>query len=169
MATTLHKSDSDAMNTRGARMRREVFPRATLSFIHTVARSIGNTYVYICISACSLHTLEARNINAKLINQPACNLFIQSNGTVVPQRIRVLRGIKDYRDVGRVIEFDGKPKLDIWSQDHCNEFNGTDSTIFPPFLTEADDIVSFSPDICRSLGATFRHKSKVKGKTQERK
>ncbi|XP_076639657.1 sensory neuron membrane protein 1 [Colletes latitarsis] len=91
------------------------------------------------------------------------SLFGPKNGTVVPERIRVLRGIKNYKDVGRVIEFDGKPALTIWSDDHCNAFNGTDSTIFPPLLTDDDDIVSFSPDICRSLSAHYTHKTKVKG------
>lgn len=75
----------------------------------------------------------------------------------------MLRGIKNYKDVGRVTEFDGKPKLDIWAGDDCNNFNGTDSTIFPPLMTEQDDIVSFSPDICRSLSAHFTHKTKIKG------
>ncbi|XP_017757979.1 PREDICTED: sensory neuron membrane protein 1-like [Eufriesea mexicana] len=90
-------------------------------------------------------------------------LFGPKNGTVLPDRIRVMRGIKNYKDVGRVTEVNGKTALDIWSADHCNQFNGTDSTIFAPLLTEKDDIVSFSPDICRSLGARFDHKTKVKG------
>ncbi|XP_017795434.1 PREDICTED: sensory neuron membrane protein 1-like [Habropoda laboriosa] len=91
------------------------------------------------------------------------SLFGPKNGTVLPERIRVLRGIKNYKDLGRVTEFDGKPALSLWTADHCNEFNGTDSTIFPPLLTEEDDIVSFAPDICRSLGAHFTEKTKVKG------
>ncbi|CAK9811125.1 Sensory neuron membrane protein 1 [Anthophora plagiata] len=91
------------------------------------------------------------------------SLFGPKNGSILPQRIRVLRGMKNYRDLGRVTEFDGKPALTIWTEDHCNAFNGTDSTIFPPLLTEQDDIVSFSTDICRSLGARFVQKTKVKG------
>ncbi|XP_076179676.1 sensory neuron membrane protein 1 [Ptiloglossa arizonensis] len=91
------------------------------------------------------------------------SLFGPKNDSIMPERIRVLRGLKNYKDVGRVTEFDGKPALTIWPEDHCNEFNGTDSTIFPPLLTENDDIVSFNPDICRSLSAHYQHKSKVKG------
>lgn len=91
------------------------------------------------------------------------SLFGPKNGTVVPERIRVLRGLKNYKDVGRVTEVDGKPALTIWAGPECNEFNGTDSTIFPPLMTEADDIVSYSPDICRSLSAYYTHKTKVKG------
>ncbi|XP_026669914.1 sensory neuron membrane protein 1 isoform X2 [Ceratina calcarata] len=91
------------------------------------------------------------------------SIFGKQNGTIAPQRIRVLRGIKNYKDLGRVIEFDGKPALTIWAGDKCNTFNGTDSTIFPPLIQEGDDIVSFSPDVCRSLAAQFAHKNKVKG------
>ncbi|XP_012339100.2 LOW QUALITY PROTEIN: sensory neuron membrane protein 1-like [Apis florea] len=90
------------------------------------------------------------------------SLFGPKNGTVLPERIRVLRGIKNYKDVGKVTEVNGKTKLDIWGGD-CNEFNGTDSTIFAPLLTEQDDIVSFAPDICRSMGARFDSYTQVKG------
>lgn len=76
----------------------------------------------------------------------------------------MLRGIKNYKDVGKVTEVNGKTKLDIWGEGDCNEFNGTDSTIFAPLLTEQDDIVSFAPDICRSMGARFDSYTQVKGK-----
>ncbi|XP_054015227.1 sensory neuron membrane protein 1-like [Hylaeus anthracinus] len=91
------------------------------------------------------------------------SMFGMRNGSVLPERIRVLRGVKNYKDVGRVTELDGEKKLSLWPEDHCNEFNGTDSTIFPPLMTEKDDIVSFSPEICRSMGAQFSHKVTVKG------
>ncbi|XP_076753044.1 sensory neuron membrane protein 1 [Xylocopa sonorina] len=112
---------------------------------------------------CSVLKEKADSLVPNGENRYLFSLFGDKNGTVLPQRIRVLRGIKNYEDLGRVIELDGKPELDIWGEGTCNEFNGTDSTIFPPFRTEKDDIVSFSPDICRSLGARFVHRSKVKG------
>lgn len=77
--------------------------------------------------------------------------------------MKVLRGLKNYKDVGRVLTFDGKDALDIWPEDHCNEFNGTDSTIFPPLFGPDDDIVSFGYEICRSLSARFDRPSKIKG------
>lgn len=52
-------------------------------------------------------------------------------------------------DLGQVVEFEGKPKLDMWGSEECNTYGGTDSTIFPPFLKEEDGLVSFAPDICR--------------------
>jgi len=77
--------------------------------------------------------------------------------------MRVLRGTKNFKDVGRVLEWDGKPALDIWPEEHCNEFNGTDSTIFPPLFGPDDDIVSFGYEICRSLSAHYERPSKIKG------
>ncbi|XP_072748125.1 sensory neuron membrane protein 1-like isoform X2 [Anoplolepis gracilipes] len=91
------------------------------------------------------------------------SLLGAKNGTVLPERLKVLRGIKNYKDVGRVVEFDGKAALDIWPEDHCNAFNGTDSTIFPPLFGPDDDIVSFGYEICRSISAHYSHHSKVKG------
>ncbi|XP_053979000.1 sensory neuron membrane protein 1-like isoform X1 [Hylaeus volcanicus] len=91
------------------------------------------------------------------------SLFGGKNATPSHERIRVLRGIKNYKDVGRVIEFDGKPALTTWPEDHCNTLNGTDASIFPPLMTTDDDIVSFAPDLCRSLSAQYRFDTKVRG------
>nr|AWS20447.1 sensory neuron membrane protein 1 [Aphidius gifuensis] len=91
-------------------------------------------------------------------------IFGPKNGTVVPDRLRVKRGVKSYLDVGIVTEYKGEPKLSNWLEDSdCNLFNGTDSTIFHPFLYQDEDVVSFAPDLCRSLGARFSHHSSVKG------
>ena len=71
-------------------------------------------------------------------------------------RIRVKRGIKNIKDVGKVVEFKGEPALTNWPEGStCNEFNGTDSTIFHPFLFKEEDVVSFAPDLCRSMGARW--------------
>lgn len=82
------------------------------------------------------------------------SLFGPKNGTT-GKPIKVFRGSKNYRDLGRVLEYDGKDNIDLWSTPECNKFDGTDSTIFPPLLTEEEGLVSFSPEICRSLVANF--------------
>ncbi|XP_076384781.1 sensory neuron membrane protein 1 isoform X1 [Megalopta genalis] len=91
------------------------------------------------------------------------SLFGPKNGTIDSSRIKVLRGMKNHKDLGRVIAFKGEPALTIYSGERCNTLNGTDSTIFPPLMTKLDDIVSFSPEICRSISAPYRHDSKIKG------
>ena len=91
------------------------------------------------------------------------SLFGSRNGSAAAKRIRVFRGIKNYRDVGRVVEFDGKAEMSIWSAEHCNQYNGTDTTIFPPFIKEGDEIMTFAADLCRNMGVQYSHRTKVKG------
>ncbi|KAK9307566.1 hypothetical protein QLX08_002177 [Tetragonisca angustula] len=91
------------------------------------------------------------------------SIFGFRNGTIAPDRIRVLRGTKDYKDVGKVIELNGQKKLNVWPEDECNTFHGTDATIFAPILTENEDLVTFLSESCRSFSLHFSHKNKVKG------
>jgi len=64
-------------------------------------------------------------------------------------RFRVKRGIQDIKEVGRVVEYEGKKQLSVYDGDECNKFRGTDSTIFAPFLSPSDKIEAFAPDLCR--------------------
>lgn len=58
--------------------------------------------------------------------------------------ITVNRGKKSSQDLGRVIAFDDESELSVWKTDECNEFNGTDSTVFPPYMDPNDGVwVSF--------------------------
>lgn len=47
------------------------------------------------------------------------------------------------------MEVDGKQKIDLWSTDECNNFNGTDGWIIPPLLKPEEGIAIFSTDLCR--------------------
>lgn len=62
--------------------------------------------------------------------------------------VTVKRGIKNVMEVGSVVAIDGKPEMTFW-RDSCNQYSGTDGTVFPPFLTEKDRLESFSGDMCR--------------------
>lgn len=52
-------------------------------------------------------------------------------------------------DVGRILEYDDKPEMDTWPTKECNQYHGTDGTIFPPFLTKEEGLASYAPDLCR--------------------
>lgn len=78
-------------------------------------------------------------------------------------RFKAYRGVKQIKDVGRLISFNGDEELDVYDGAACNKIIGTDSTIFPPFLKKTDALWSFVPDLCRSLGATYYGKSSYKG------
>lgn len=87
----------------------------------------------------------------------------KANGSYLPQRIRVSRGIKNYEDVGRVLSMGNKTKMSVWSGSPCNDFRGTDGSIFPPFLTKDKEVWAYFPDICRSIGAYYVEPSTVQG------
>lgn len=63
----------------------------------------------------------------------------------------MLRGVKNIRDLGRVIEYKNEEQLDVWDVDECNEYKGTDSTIFAPFGRPEDHLWAFEPAACRAM------------------
>lgn len=66
-------------------------------------------------------------------------------------------------DLGRVVSYNEETEMEIYDGDECNRYIGTDSTIFPPFLTTQDKLWAWSPEICRSMGAHYVGKSKYAG------
>lgn len=76
-------------------------------------------------------------------------LFFQKNGTVESNRYTVNRGFKMPLEVGQVIRFNGKHKMDVWPGEECNKIQGTDTTIYRPFITPEISLSSFSGDVCR--------------------
>lgn len=53
--------------------------------------------------------------------------------------------------------------MDYWGTEECNQYVGTDSTIFAPYMDKNDGIWAYEPSVCRSLGATYGGKSKYMG------
>ncbi|XP_015114625.1 sensory neuron membrane protein 1 isoform X1 [Diachasma alloeum] len=112
-------------------------------------------------------SLLAENEAAFIVEGPGKYRFAllgAKNGTVVPDRFKVRRGIKNYRQTGEMVSYKGEERQKVWADDGpCNALPGTDSTIFHPLLFQDEDIVSFSPDMCLSLPAYYVKPSKVKG------
>lgn len=86
----------------------------------------------------------------------------QGNGTDAG-RFKTYRGVKNIRNLGKVIEFNGEPELDAWDGDECNEIRGTDSTIFPPFASKEDGIWAFEATLCLSMKAIYKRPSEYRG------
>ncbi|XP_023289833.1 sensory neuron membrane protein 1 isoform X2 [Orussus abietinus] len=112
---------------------------------------------------CSKLKEQGKDLVVEGENRYRFSMFGHKNGTIGEDRLRVVRGTKNAKDVGKVVEFNGQPSLTTWPEEHCNAYNGTDSTIFHPFLYKDEDVVSFAPDLCRSLSARFDSPSAYKG------
>ncbi|KAJ8915889.1 hypothetical protein NQ315_015502 [Exocentrus adspersus] len=95
----------------------------------------------------------------------SCHVSGQENlkNATPGKRIKALRGLNSYKDIGRIVEFDGEEKISAWPTDECNTIKGTDGTIFPPLLDKEAGLVSFAPDLCRSLIAVYEHDTKYDG------
>ncbi|KAJ2951447.1 hypothetical protein O0L34_g13600 [Tuta absoluta] len=95
-------------------------------------------------------------------NQLRFSLFGSRNGTIDAHVVTVKRGVKNVMDVGQVVAIDGKPEMELW-RDECNQYGGTDGTVFPPFLKETDRLASYSGDLCRSFKPWFQKKTSYSG------
>ncbi|XP_026294183.1 sensory neuron membrane protein 1-like [Frankliniella occidentalis] len=91
------------------------------------------------------------------------SFFGMKNATPDATKLEVKRGVTDPQEVGLVVKVNDKEKMTTWSGDPCNTPTGTDSTIFPPFLEQSNDIVAFSTDLCLSIGAKFEKEVVFKG------
>nr|QGW45470.1 sensory neuron membrane protein 1d [Bradysia odoriphaga] len=90
------------------------------------------------------------------------SIFGAVNGSGIGM-YKVFRGIKNFRDVGRVITFNDETEMDVWGGDECNNYKGTDSTIFPPGLKKEDGLWAYEPSLCLSIGAHYERDSNFQG------
>lgn len=103
--------------------------------------------------------MRPKNCKVKTSNR---TIIFQSNATSIG-RFKVLRGKKDIRDLGRILEYNGLSELDAWYEDECNEVTGTDSTIYPPFHEKEEGVTIFIPQTCRAMVAEYQHPTQFAG------
>ncbi|XP_066245542.1 sensory neuron membrane protein 1-like [Euwallacea similis] len=89
--------------------------------------------------------------------------FMGSKNATPGKKIRAYRGVGDFHNVGKIVTYDGKYRLEVWNDSRCDAIKGTDGTIFPPMLKKEDGLVSFAPDLCRALVAKYQKRTKYDG------
>uniref|UniRef100_A0A1B0GLB2 Sensory neuron membrane protein 1 n=2 Tax=Lutzomyia longipalpis TaxID=7200 RepID=A0A1B0GLB2_LUTLO len=90
------------------------------------------------------------------------HIFMVKNATPT-KTFTVYRGMKNIHDLGRVVKYDGEDEMDLYDDENCNQFRGTEGTIFPPFMTKDQGVWAYAPDMCRSLPATYERPSSYAG------
>uniref|UniRef100_A0A1B6C183 Sensory neuron membrane protein 2 n=1 Tax=Clastoptera arizonana TaxID=38151 RepID=A0A1B6C183_9HEMI len=74
------------------------------------------------------------------------------------------RGISNISNLGQISSYMGKTELSVWLPNStCNVVKGTDSSIYPPFLTRDHPIYIFQTDVCASLAAVYEKEVETEG------
>ncbi|ODM99319.1 Sensory neuron membrane protein 1 [Orchesella cincta] len=77
---------------------------------------------------------------------------------------RVYRGVEDSTMFNTIKSVnDGKTRLEPWWKDHCAMVNGTDGTMFPPFITKDTRLYIYVPEICRSIFIEYDSETEYEG------
>lgn len=75
-----------------------------------------------------------------------------------------MRGVKNIHDVGRLVNVNDEPKINIFKHDDkCNVINGTDKLYYPPFQKKDDLIWVYSDDACKSFPLRYKYMERVRG------
>jgi len=65
-------------------------------------------------------------------------------------------GVKNSAHFGEVITYEGKRSVDQWWGDtYCAAINGTDGSLFPPFVEKSWTMYIFTTDLCRTVFLEF--------------
>lgn len=105
-----------------------------------------------------LKSLVRRNNDTHLLFS-----FLGSMNATKHTQLTVRRGMKNIKDLGRVVQVNGEDKMKTWSTDECNQFSGTDGTIFPPGLLKDDGVTAFYPGFCRGFRTQYEKASSYAG------
>uniref|UniRef100_A0A1A9ULV3 Sensory neuron membrane protein 2 n=1 Tax=Glossina austeni TaxID=7395 RepID=A0A1A9ULV3_GLOAU len=99
----------------------------------------------------------------------AFSFFHHKNGSG-QELFEVHTGKGDAMKVMQIQKLDDSHNLQIWlnaSENNeasmCNQINGTDASMFPPFRQPGDNMYIFSTDICRSVQLFNQHTIEYKG------
>ncbi|KAE8737287.1 hypothetical protein FOCC_FOCC017252, partial [Frankliniella occidentalis] len=91
------------------------------------------------------------------------SMFGHLNGTS-NERMRVSRGEVDPRSVGKITAVRGNATLSNWRPGSpCNLVNGTDGTVFGPFLHDVTVLPIYTAASCRSLYLLYQNDTQLGG------
>lgn len=86
------------------------------------------------------------------------SIFKQANGSIYGQFKVHRRGKRLFE----VIEFNEDDTLNMYDQESCNKFHGTEGSYFAPFTKKISHPWIFLPEMCRSFEFTYEKKTKFR-------
>ncbi|KAL8605528.1 hypothetical protein ACOMHN_031465 [Nucella lapillus] len=90
-------------------------------------------------------------------------LFLGKNGSD-DGVYEIYSGIGGHIDqFAEIVSWNGQTSLNYWKSTIANSLNGSDGTLFPPFVDTSKTKYLFSSDLCRSLQIQYTHGYGLKG------
>ncbi|XP_054265720.1 sensory neuron membrane protein 2-like [Macrosteles quadrilineatus] len=75
-----------------------------------------------------------------------------------------IRGVEDIRQIAQLVKLKNQSLLNIWQPNsQCDRLRGTDTLNFAPFVSKADKIEIYIPDICQVLPIYYQEESVTHG------
>ncbi|KAF5398255.1 Lysosome membrane protein 2 (Lysosome membrane protein II) [Paragonimus heterotremus] len=89
------------------------------------------------------------------VNITRIGLYVGRNNTV-DGPIVIDSGTNSRAGLGHILSYHGSPSLSCWTTHSANQINGSDGSVFPPFVRSGEPIDVFAAEICRSIRFTPR-------------
>lgn len=129
---------------------------------------------------CDVHEFSAKAICAAMANEDTIEKVNGSQYRLAYSLLfqldkkkqgnyKVLRGLENVHDVGKIIAFNGQPELDYFADEACNVINGTDEYFFAPFMEQEDIEQAYDYQSCGSFSFKFDRLTNIKGHKTVRK
>ncbi|RWS03945.1 lysosome membrane protein 2-like isoform X1, partial [Dinothrombium tinctorium] len=74
---------------------------------------------------------------------------------------KIYTGKSDLNKIGSVVTWNNLTHLSCWNGTSCNKIEGTDGTMFHPFISPEEKFYLFNADVNRSLALAFERNSQV--------
>lgn len=97
-----------------------------------------------------------------LPEDPKFGFFYGRNGTNLGE-FKIESGANGLDQLGFIRTWNGKKSVDYWNDIYCNMINGTDGAIYPPLVDTSEKVYIFTPDLCRSVYATYERDVETEG------
>ncbi|CAL8136438.1 unnamed protein product [Orchesella dallaii] len=103
------------------------------------------------------------DIGISLVDKNEFGILMQQNNTATGP-YTVGRGTTDKSLFGKILKIGNNSKLDFWKEGSpCNEIDGTDGSIYPPFVNTDSVLRIYNADLCRSIYLTYNKSTNFEG------
>jgi len=103
-----------------------------------------------------------KTTNPELVPFTFFGWFMNRNNSD-PGGLTVKTGLGDLNHEAEIVSWKNMTSIDVWTDSYCNAINGTDGTMFHPFIEKNETLYMFTNDICRSIYAQYEQDVTVKG------